>query len=130
MAESARQALRESDVICRWGGEEFLVLMRDSGSAAKGLQALARLRQALALRNSASGPAGLTVTFSAGLASCRPSEPLDTLIERADRALYAAKSSGRNRDMLSRDEPLRVVSPVAEGASDEATLRRYPADAL
>jgi len=113
MAESARRVLRESDVICRWGGEEFLVLMRDTGSAAEGLQALARLRRALALLDSAGGPAGLTVTFSAGLASCRHSEPLDTLIERADRALYAAKSSGRNRDMLSRDEPLRVMSPVA-----------------
>jgi PleD family two-component response regulator len=44
----------------------------------------------------------LSVTFSAGVAQHRPGEPIDSLIERADKALYCAKSEGRDRTMVDR----------------------------
>ena len=101
VARVAQGALRENDVICRWGGEEFLVLMRDNDPASQGLQAMTRLRrQVTELRPAASAP-DLSVTFSAGLAVSQPGEAIVQMLERADRALYTAKSSGRNQDALA-----------------------------
>ena len=101
VARAAQGALRENDVICRWGGEEFLVLMRDNDPASQGLQAMTRLRrQVTELRPAASAP-DLSVTFSAGLAVSQPGEAIVQMLERADRALYTAKSSGRNQDALA-----------------------------
>lgn len=99
-ASAAQAALRETDVICRWGGEEFLVLLRDTDPALQGREALKRLRDNLTnLRT----PSDTAVTFSAGLALARTDEPAERTIERADRALYAAKTAGRNRDVSSPD---------------------------
>lgn len=104
VARAAQGALRENDVICRWGGEEFLVLLRDNDPAHEGLQAMGRLRrQVTGLRPAASAPE-LTVTFSAGLAVSQPGEAIVHMLERADRALYAAKSGGRNQDALAAQE--------------------------
>ncbi len=101
VARAAQGALRENDVICRWGGDEFLVLMRDNDPANQGLQAMTRLRrQVTELRPAASAP-DLSVTFSAGLAVSQPGEAIVQMLERADRALYTAKSSGRNQDALA-----------------------------
>ncbi|MFM2342005.1 MAG: hypothetical protein RLZZ592_1658 [Pseudomonadota bacterium] len=87
----------EAEVVCRYGGEEFLLLLPDRGAAR--MRALAeRLRvEAESLRVFPSpGGAGLGVTLSIGWASGQ-GEPLERLIERADRALYRAKQGGRNR---------------------------------
>ena len=101
VARAAQSALRENDVICRWGGEEFLVLMRDNDPASQGLQAMTRLRrQVTQLRPALSAP-DLSVTFSAGLAVSQPGEAIVQMLARADRALYAAKSGGRNQDALA-----------------------------
>jgi diguanylate cyclase len=101
VARAAQGALRANDVICRWGGEEFLVLLRDNNPAHEGLQAMARLRrQVTELRPAPSAP-DLRVTFSAGLAVSQPGEAIMQMLERADRALYAAKSGGRNQDALA-----------------------------
>ena len=95
-ATTARAVLRETDVIARWGGEEFLVLMPELPPR-NPEQGLERLRDALAnLPVSASVPE-LRVTFSAGITAYRPDESRVENIERADKALYAAKAAGRNR---------------------------------
>ncbi|MES2090010.1 MAG: GGDEF domain-containing protein, partial [Pseudomonadota bacterium] len=97
-ASAAQAALRETDVICRWGGEEFLVLLRDTDPGLQGREALNRLRDNLTnLRT----PADVAVTFSCGLALALPDEVPERTIERADRALYAAKTAGRNRDITA-----------------------------
>jgi diguanylate cyclase len=110
LAKAAQACLRQTDVIARWGGEEFLVLMPDTDHASQGLAALARLRLALAQMPWHGGDAQATaqgdapplhVSFSAGLASVHEGESIDQLIERADRALYAAKDQGRNCDLLA-----------------------------
>jgi diguanylate cyclase len=101
VARAAQGALRENDVICRWGGEEFLVLLRDNDPAQEGLQAMARLRRHVTELRPASSAPDLSVTFSAGLAVSQPGEAMVQMLERADRALYAAKSGGRNQDALA-----------------------------
>ncbi|WP_439859365.1 sensor domain-containing diguanylate cyclase [Pseudomonas sp. MBLB4136] len=91
-----RQDLRQSDIICRWGGEEFIVLLKDSSpEQARQLAEKIRLHTEQSSFHHADGQ--LRVTTSIGLAELHPGDTLDQLIGRADRALYRAKQSGRNR---------------------------------
>ena len=113
-ARSAQQVLRETDIICRWGGEEFLVLLPDTDSGADAQQTLERLREHIGQQHLCPSVPSLQVTFSAGLAVHRSDEPLSTLLERADRALYEAKAGGRNRCVVSA-QPL-VTSPDHQSA--------------
>lgn len=88
-----RQTLRETDHPIRWGGEEFLLLLpyNDDESAMKVAE---RIHAALGhYRHPEAG--GITVSM--GLATYRDGEEIDTLVERADKALYRAKRQGRNR---------------------------------
>ena len=102
-ARLGREALRDSDVLGRWGGEEFLVIMPDA-TLESALASLERMRTLVcAIRLPASG-AGLRVTLSAGLASGLSSGSLDEVIARADAALYAAKNEGRNLVRVADDE--------------------------
>lgn len=103
-AATAQSALRETDVISRWGGEEFLVMMMGT-DITLAQTVVERLRTAMS-QVSVPTPDGqqLKVTFSAGLARYRRGEPMDSIIERADRALYQAKSEGRNRTLIDQIE--------------------------
>lgn len=101
-AKVAQSTLRESDVIGRWGGEEFLVLMYDTAPSGAGLMALERLRQYFADSTSPHAP-DLTVTFSCGISQIDPGEPIAQMLERVDRALYKAKAAGRNRCVIAED---------------------------
>jgi diguanylate cyclase (GGDEF)-like protein len=95
-ATVAQGSLRASDVLSRWGGEEFLLLMPATDAAAAE-NVLERLRRAV--RTMPPPVAGLQrgVSFSAGVAESRPGDPIETTIERADRAMYRAKREGRDR---------------------------------
>ena len=99
-AETAAAALRESDVLARWGGEEFLVLLPDTDAHHADLT-LNRVREALAELRLLAAPEGGYVTFSAGLAQMRAAESPEQALERADFALYRAKSEGRDRTVIS-----------------------------
>lgn len=92
--------LRDADIVSRWGGEEFLVLCPDT-SADQALVALNRLRDQLHAQTFLTDIPALQITFSAGLATLRPSESMVSAIERADQALYEAKHTGRDRFMQS-----------------------------
>ncbi len=124
-AHEMTRAMRESDVLARWGGEEFLLMLNDGlpSEAARGLE---RVRQILAGANLAPSVPGLQPTFSAGLTRFDPGEPLDHCIERADRALYDAKAQGRNRtvihDIPSPAPALGVMCPE-KNLAPEASLR-------
>ncbi len=86
--------LRPHDVFARYGGEEFLILMPEASMAAA-MQAAQRIRSALASTDDAALPA---ITVSIGVAEWSPKDAsVEALVERADQALYAAKSNGRNR---------------------------------
>ena len=100
-AQAARQHLRDSDVLCRWGGEEFLVLLVGADPGAHGVMAMGRLRDAISSGHIAPAGSNLKVTFSAGVAEHLPGEPIARTLQRADEALYAAKAAGRDRCELS-----------------------------
>jgi diguanylate cyclase (GGDEF)-like protein len=95
-AQAAESVLRETDVLARWGGEEFLVLLNDTQAAQANI-GLERLRELLDKTLLVPNLPELKPTFSSGLTAYELSEPLHTCIERADQALYRAKGGGRNR---------------------------------
>lgn len=99
-ADALRANVRETDVLARWGGDEFLLLLSDiEPRSAQTL--LERTREAIAALPVPNAPPGLRLSMSAGLALHLPhSSPQETL-ERADQALYAAKDQGRNRVALA-----------------------------
>ncbi len=89
----ASAVLRETDVLARWGGEEFLVLLNDTQTSQANI-GLERLRELLARTALVPNMPELKPTFSAGLTAYDTSEPLHVCIERADQALYRAKRRG------------------------------------
>jgi diguanylate cyclase len=111
-AQQARAKLRGGDVIARWGGEEFL-LMLPRTAAAEAVDCVQRLRDELADLRFPDAPADLRVTFSAGLAECWHEADIQATIDLADRAMYRAKAAGRNRTLAQ--EPTGTV-PAPHGA--------------
>ena len=96
-AQAARQVLRDTDLIARWGGEEFLVILPDTREASAVLQALDRLQTQLRTTAVSETVPSLRISFSAGYALWAPPEDVAFLLQRADRALYEAKRTGRQR---------------------------------
>jgi diguanylate cyclase (GGDEF)-like protein len=95
-ADIARATLRENDVIGRLGGEEFALAM--PGTSLAGAQfAAERLRNAVAEAPAPACAASYRMTVSIGLVMIDPHEELTAALARADHALYAAKTGGRNR---------------------------------
>jgi diguanylate cyclase (GGDEF)-like protein len=103
--------LRTNDLVSRFGGEEFLVILPETNPEGALLVA-ERLRSAVA----ALANLPVTVTVSVGLASCCQDEHADELVARADRALYQAKERGRNRVV--------VADETSEGAIIRTTARK------
>ena len=92
-ADVMRRTLRRADVLCRYGGEEFLVVLPDTSTEEATISA-ARLFTAVA---DAGERLDLPLTISIGLAEAQPEDNVESLLARADGALYASKSRGRNR---------------------------------
>ena len=107
VAQRLKRQIRRLDVVCRVGGEEFVVLLPGADARVAG-QVAERLRRAIADRpfRITSGDDGrleLNLTISIGLASYeRADDSLETLLKRGDEALYAAKQQGRNRVVQQR----------------------------
>jgi diguanylate cyclase (GGDEF)-like protein len=101
-------AVRGHDIVSRWGGEEFLLLLPGVGRA-KALESAERIRAAVATLQL---PDQRAVTATIGVANWRAGEGLETTIQRADDALYQGKAAGRD-------------CVVAEGAVPEPVVRTY-----
>ncbi len=91
--------LRSNDLVCRWGGEEFLVILPDTPPAGA-VHVADRLRGAIA--DLAELPQQVTVSI--GLAGCTQDDTHFDLVAQADEALYAAKRDGRNRVVVAEPE--------------------------
>ncbi|MBX3603844.1 MAG: GGDEF domain-containing protein [Piscinibacter sp.] len=99
VAHAIRACVKGRDLVARFGGEEFVVLLPSTSLA--GARALAeQVRTTIAgarVRRGGSAEAVGAITVSLGVAARRPGEALEPLIERADQALYRSKRDGRNR---------------------------------
>lgn len=95
VAETIRERLRELDAFARWGGEEFIILVRET--KLKGAMALAETCRARLEQTQIETIGHITASF--GVAQYMEGETIRELIHRADQALYAAKNAGRNRVM-------------------------------
>lgn len=96
VAAILRESLRASDTVCRWGGEEFLMILRDCDEA-DGMLLAEKLRRAVEADTKLMEltPGGLTASF--GVGALAEGESGESLVARADKALYAAKMCGRNQ---------------------------------
>ena len=93
LAGIIRSQLRSTDIVGRWGGEEFLVIFHGTSLAVM-TEVAEKLRVAIA---EAAFPKVGTATASFGLTVYLPGDTAESLVDRADKALYKAKSGGRNR---------------------------------
>lgn len=91
-----KETLRPTDVIARFGGEEFVIILPET-AIEEGMKTMMRLQRELTKKFFLHKSEKVLITFSAGIALHRPGEPVDAIIARADQALYKAKSAGRNR---------------------------------
>jgi len=96
VAKTLREQCRKVDILARWGGEEYLVLLPET-TTDEALASANRIREAFAVKSVATEQGPVQATISMGVASIRGSESIDRLLQRSDEALYRAKSEGRNR---------------------------------
>ncbi|HZR02860.1 MAG TPA: diguanylate cyclase [Burkholderiales bacterium] len=113
VANVLRKEIRAEDVICRMGGEEFLVISTDTGLV-PAVHLAERLRLAAAKAPLRAGSSTFHVTISVGVAQREPSmQRIDELLKVADNALYAAKAAGRNRVVAHREStPKATAVPI------------------
>ncbi|HWU65303.1 MAG TPA: diguanylate cyclase [Ensifer sp.] len=97
-ARAVSQVVRRGDTFARYGGEEFLLIMPSAGEP-EALAVIDRVRQKIAM--SAMPTLGHDYSFSAGIARMAPLDDVQTLLRRADEALYAAKEAGRNSSRIA-----------------------------
>lgn len=95
-----KEALRPSDSVARYGGEEFVILLPDV-SLAEAASTIERLQRELTKKFFLHENERILVTFSAGVARRNPQEPQDELLGRADKAMYQAKRTGKNRVVVA-----------------------------
>lgn len=104
VAAAVRETLRESDVLARWGGEEFVIALPHTDIVG-GARACERIRmavQAVVVHDDLGVP--IPVTASLGLACRRPAESLEQALARSDAAMYRSKREGRNRVTVDQSE--------------------------
>jgi len=107
VASIFQHSVRDHDLVARYGGEEFSVIMPNADLAV-GVRVADRIRETLSAKElikRSSGKSLGNVTASIGVAQLRENDTPETLIERADRALYEAKRAGRNRVQPESGEP-------------------------
>jgi two-component system, cell cycle response regulator len=102
-ARRVSSVARHEDVVGRWGGEEFLLMLPETDIAGT-IRLAERVRYAVAETAFRLGDRELAVTVSAGCV-CGPADDTDELVRQADGAMYEAKTSGRNRVVAYREEP-------------------------
>ncbi len=116
IATITKGAVRDNDIVARWGGEEFLVLLKDC-PLQQAIAIAEKMRQTIANHDFALRGGDILLTASLGIAEYAREETPADFFTRADKALYQAKAKGRNRI---------AVSPTAT-ARNESTEDEAPA---
>lgn len=96
VSDMVRGALRPTDTVARYGGEEFVILL-PATSAAEGINVMMRAQRQLTRAIFLHKDDKILITFSAGITDYRPGDSHDSVIGRADAAVYVAKAAGKNR---------------------------------
>ncbi len=109
VAEKCAGRVRASDFFCRYGGEEFALLLPETGIEAATRLANS-LREAIEQCTFQYGKQTVPITISCGLAEFKGKDSIHSAFERADKALYKAKEDGRNRCVAEHELGLRLVS--------------------
>jgi diguanylate cyclase len=100
LVKIVKDTLRSMDVIARFGGEEFLILLPETTVEAAS-QTMTRLQRELTKHFFMADNEKVLITFSAGVALRQPNEDQASLVKRADRAMYEAKKTGKNRVVVA-----------------------------
>jgi diguanylate cyclase (GGDEF)-like protein len=101
IAESMTESARGSDIIYRYGGEEFVILLRNTDEPGATLLA-ERIRKAIESIMFKYDNFDIRITASAGLATLVQTDDIKSILERCDKALYQAKEQGRNRVVVAK----------------------------
>ena len=102
IASMLRSRLRENDFVARFGGEEFVVLLPETEKQ-QALQVMEAVREAIEEHSFCWQEEQLDITVSIGIANFKGKDNLESAFTRADKALYSAKDSGRNRCQIALD---------------------------
>lgn len=100
IAQSLRNRIRESDFIARYGGEEFVTLLFGV-EAQQAHEVAEQMRTAVENCGFHSGNKQIAITISCGIALFAPGDDIESVVKRADEALYQSKKAGKNRCTLS-----------------------------
>lgn len=100
-AKKIKENLRDSDIVFRYGGEEFIILLSDTDG--NGAELLAeRIRSSIQHHTIAYGMETIKVTASLGVSTLRDNDTIESFIQRADKAMYTAKTKGRNQVVFAK----------------------------
>jgi diguanylate cyclase len=100
LVKIVKETIRSMDVVARFGGEEFLILLPETSIEAAS-QTMTRLQRELTRHFFMHDNEKVLITFSAGVALRRPGEDQTELVKRADKAMYQAKQTGKNRVVIA-----------------------------
>lgn len=100
LVESVKDTTRPEDVVSRYGGEEFVILLPNT-SLEEATQILSRIRRNLTKKFFLHENKRLLITFSAGIAQLQAGESQESVFKRADEALYRAKKGGKNQIIIA-----------------------------
>jgi two-component system cell cycle response regulator len=108
VSETIRKTLRDMDVLCRIGGEEFLAVLPGTSIKAACVAA-ERIRHAVEKCSVIKQDRAVPVSLSVGVTAAISADEIDVMLKRADEALYAAKRDGRNRGFVKlSSEPFSI----------------------